>query len=507
MSNSKIVEFIERGEKIKSAFDKERSYSATVHGIIDFGGVDGEDFDQWVNEVELYSQRNLKNNPFQSAIHKIYFKRRSSQTTYEDMMACLRAIKAETLNDIDPLAEMLSADIRDCKDFLTEPNDQARARKLYIQITSRYDGTIANLSNGLFSYIPDYHFYDPDISLDALVDNLAILVNRLEVYLTERKLLITSSSRPQSMQNRQTEAPFSVNPDEYYNLFVICNSNAYLGGKFIMPPERSLTEYVSHEVKRQFCPLNEAAISQIKAFPTLFVNENNLGENPNQEAFFGFVTDIKVRDNGINIYFQKLAAIPQTTLIENAPALAIDEIEFSRTHWTIKKLNLREELTEAGIVISEAVPSIFNINTHIFDVAVTFAGESRPLVKAVVEELSAKIASNRVFYDEFYQAYLARPSLDTLLQNIYHKRSRLIVAFLCKSYQEKEWCGLEFHAIRDIIKQKVNDKIMFIRIDDAEINGVFSTDGYIDARQFNPQEIAGFILQRLETLPQLEEVR
>ena len=506
MNMNKIAEFIERGIQIKNAYDQAQEHRTRLHEIIDVGGVDGEEFDQWINEIELYSQRNLKNNPLQPEIHKIYFHRRNSQTTYEDMMACLRAVEAEMSQNSNPLEEMLAADIRACTDFLTEPNNPAQARELYIRITSRYDGVIDNLGNSLYSYIPDYHFYDPDISLDALVDNLAVLANRLEVYFAFGKSTNTSARTVHPMKNTQEEDRCSLNSDEYYNLFVISKSNAYLGGKFIMSPDRILTEYISGEVKELFSSLNEAAISQIKAFPALFVNENNLGENPNQEAFFGLVTDVKVRDNGVNIYFQKLAAIPQKTLIENSNALAIDKMEFSRTHWTIKKLNLREELTEVGLVISEAVPSVFNINTHMFDVAVTFAGESRSLVKSVVEELSIKIASNRIFYDEFYQAYLARPSLDTLLQNIYHKRSKLIVAFLCKSYQDKEWCGLEFHAIRDIIKQKENDKIMFVRIDDAEIDGVFSTDGYIDARQFPPQQIADFILQRLEALPQLEEV-
>jgi len=205
------------------------------------------------------------------------------------------------------------------------------------------------------------------------------------------------------------------------------------------------------EIAEQYANLSEESISQVKVFTSLFLNE---GKRSEQEAYYGFVTDIKVRDNGINIYFKKLAVIPQGSLIKNHIALAIDPMEFSRTHWTIKNINLHEELADAGIVISEAVQSVFNINEHIFDIAMTFSGDNRPLVKSIVEELSVRIAANRIFYYEYYQAYLARPSLDTLLQDIYRNRSKLFVVFLCKSYQNKEWCGLEFHAIRDIIKKE-----------------------------------------------------
>jgi hypothetical protein len=70
------------------------------------------------------------------------------------------------------------------------------------------------------------------------------------------------------------------------------------------------------------------------------------------------------------------------------------------------------------------------------------------------------------------------------------------VVFLCEEYAQKQWCGLEWRAIRDIIKAK-EDKVMFVRFDDGAVDGVFSIDGYIDARRFSEKEVAGFIMQRL----------
>lgn len=39
-------------------------------------------------------------------------------------------------------------------------------------------------------------------------------------------------------------------------------------------------------------------------------------------------------------------------------------------------------------------------------------------------------------------------------------------------------------------------RIMFIRTDDGSVDGVFKTDGYVDARRFSASELAGFIHER-----------
>lgn len=103
-------------------------------------------------------------------------------------------------------------------------------------------------------------------------------------------------------------------------------------------------------------------------------------------------------------------------------------------------------------------------------------------------------------YDNNYVSQLARPSLDLLLQDIYRNRSKLIVVFISADYERKNWCGIEFRAIRDIIAERQHDRIMFVRTDDGAVEGVFATDGYVDARRFSPEEIAGFIKERADLL-------
>ncbi len=133
-----------------------------------------------------------------------------------------------------------------------------------------------------------------------------------------------------------------------------------------------------------------------------------------------------------------------------------------------------------------------------FKVALSFPGEKRRYVSNVVKQLKKTLGSDSVFYDYDYQSQLARPNLDVFLQKIYREQSELIVVFLCKEYSEKEWCGLEFRAVRDMIKSKNSDKVMFVKFDDSQIDGLFSVDGYISAEQHSSNEIADFVLQRIE---------
>lgn len=135
-----------------------------------------------------------------------------------------------------------------------------------------------------------------------------------------------------------------------------------------------------------------------------------------------------------------------------------------------------------------------------FKVAMSFPGEHRPYVASTVKKLSEHLGPNAVFYDHDYQAQLARPNSDILLQDIYSNRSSLVVVFLCEKYAEKQWCGLEWRAIRDMIKFKKDDQVMFVRFDDAAVDGVLSIDGYIDARCHSPDDLAGFVLTRLNEL-------
>ena len=129
-----------------------------------------------------------------------------------------------------------------------------------------------------------------------------------------------------------------------------------------------------------------------------------------------------------------------------------------------------------------------------FQVALSFPGEKRDFVKSVADGLRSRGVD--VFYDHFFEAELATLDLDIRLQRIYHENSDLLVVFVCEEYERKDWCGLEFRAIRDLIKRRRAD-LMLMRFDDTELPGVFSIDGYIDLRGRTPEQAIDLICRRI----------
>jgi hypothetical protein len=133
-----------------------------------------------------------------------------------------------------------------------------------------------------------------------------------------------------------------------------------------------------------------------------------------------------------------------------------------------------------------------------FQVALSFPGENRVFVEKVADYLASELGRDRVLYDKFHEAEFARPNLDTHLQGLYHDESTLVVIFLSADYAQKEWCGLELRAIRDLIKKGNAKAIMPLRFDNCVIPGLFSIDGYVSIETRSALEIAALILKRLK---------
>lgn len=132
-----------------------------------------------------------------------------------------------------------------------------------------------------------------------------------------------------------------------------------------------------------------------------------------------------------------------------------------------------------------------------FKVALSFPGEKREFIKEVAEHLSFALGKEKVFYDDYYIDELARPNLDVYLMNIYKDQSELVAFFLCEDYTKKEWCGLEWRAVRDMIKHKQDDDLMPFRFDQFPVEGSLSIDGYADVKNKSAKDTSELILKRL----------
>lgn len=171
---------------------------------------------------------------------------------------------------------------------------------------------------------------------------------------------VTNEYRPLYVFNNQlygnitAGATQEFNPD-YYNLIVVGDGDLDGTGHFLVDKTRAITESTSQELKDAYAALTPEAINAVKTFPAIIATENHAyGKTDDQhQAIYGIITDVKVQDNGIKVYYQILNCIPQQKLNELAPELGIGRAssfnELNRMHWAIKRINMVEVLREAGI--------------------------------------------------------------------------------------------------------------------------------------------------------------
>lgn len=258
-------------------------------------------------------------------------------------------------------------------------------------------------------------------------------------------------------------------------------------------------EYSSPAIMEKYKSLSASAIEELKSFPALFAYEGD-----SENVRIGYIRRIKERSRSILIEYEFEEGIPEipfSRISDLRIRLDIGEgFEMSRTHWAVKDEDLFEILYSAGLIDE----TFYNSNGQPgkveelrFKVALSFPGDKREYVEEVANEVKRKLPRGSVFYDKDYASQLARPNLDTLLQKIYLNNSDLVVIFLSEEYEKKKWCGIEWRAVKEIINNKSDHAIMFIRFDDAAIQGTFSSDGYIDLNDHSPIQAARFIVERV----------
>ena len=187
---NKISEFLQRGEEIKNL-----EYHPAVDGF-PFSYVEGPLYDTWMNEIKIFSNRYLKEHPLYSDIQTACLHKSNDPSAYDKMMGCLRALASDqdffisnkergnstAMRSRKTLDQLLSEDIERCEQFLASPDDESVGQNIYIEITGKYDNIIDEFGNGLYQYIPEIHFYDPETSGESLIFNLKNLLSKMIAY-------------------------------------------------------------------------------------------------------------------------------------------------------------------------------------------------------------------------------------------------------------------------------------------------------------------------------------
>lgn len=130
-----------------------------------------------------------------------------------------------------------------------------------------------------------------------------------------------------------------------------------------------------------------------------------------------------------------------------------------------------------------------------YDVAVSFAGEDRSKVEAVVDALKRR--GIKVFYDKDVEAELWGKNLVDHLHDVYLRRARFCIMFVSKAYAHKAWPRHERQAAQErAFKQSDMEYILPVRIDDTDVPGVPSTIGYVRMDQ-GPEHVADLVCSKL----------
>ena len=139
-----------------------------------------------------------------------------------------------------------------------------------------------------------------------------------------------------------------------------------------------------------------------------------------------------------------------------------------------------------------------------FLVAFSFAGEQRELVRSVAEEVERELGTGTVFFDEWFEYYIAGADADLKLQEIYGEKCVLAVVCVSEHYGDKPWTLAEHEAIRarqmkSRAPEKKRDKldILPIRVGEGAVEGILFNQIIPDIRTRPLAEAATLILKRL----------
>ena len=201
----RLEELIYKGEDIERVI-VERQRDEDVKG-----------FTAWVGEVRIFTERYLKNHhPMYQTLHDACFFAKCDIISCQQLIGALRAVADDAeyfgvkrrevvvarLNESVNynLRDMIEQDCEICQNIDDSDMAEDALRDYYIKVTARYDSIVKGLGNGLYSYISDCHFYDPDVGVKTIKHNLKVIGEKLMTY------KLTNFPNSGSRTNSRTQA-------------------------------------------------------------------------------------------------------------------------------------------------------------------------------------------------------------------------------------------------------------------------------------------------------------
>jgi len=130
-----------------------------------------------------------------------------------------------------------------------------------------------------------------------------------------------------------------------------------------------------------------------------------------------------------------------------------------------------------------------------YDIAFSFAGEDREYVGTVADSLKAN--GIKVFYDEHEKTELWGKDLYEHLDVVYREKARYCIIFISKHYANKLWTNHERKSAQERAFRENREYILPARFDDTEVPGIRSTVGYINLRDYTPEEFSELVIKKI----------
>lgn len=288
-----------------------------------------------------------------------------------------------------------------------------------------------------------------------------------------------------------------------YNLLVANTSEEWNGDPFILEVDRciSVREYTDKKIVEKYDDLSSAQIDEIIQFPCIFAYETQCHKIPK----LGYIHKIVKRQGKVKIHYEIIHLdnfLTHSELEQMHFELDIHRLEYNRTHWAIKDVDLQKELIAKGIKLpnrdskDELIPSN---QRYDYDVALSFAGEDRIHAKALAQALFRRRV--KVFYDKYEKNTLWGKDLYTHLSDLYQNKARYCVMFFSRHYVAKVWTKHELKSAQARALSESKEYILPIRLDNTEIPGVLKTTAYLNWLEETPESVAEAILEKLGEVP------
>ncbi len=147
----------------------------------------------------------------------------------------------------------------------------------------------------------------------------------------------------------------------------------------------------------------------------------------------------------------------------------------------IDRLALIKELIEEGYSLNKIPPNFYelwlNIQSYLYDVALSYAGEDRTYAESLAEALQHH--GVKVFYDQFEKTALWGKNLYTYLSDLYQNKAKYCIMFLSKNYATKVWTNHEREAAQARAFKEHEEYILPIRLDGTAVPGMLPTISYL----------------------------